>query len=270
METKFLYPSSMLKTTRVDEHFENEVELLDERPVLYSEVEDRLVLRGESIEGTTIIYRGWILTPAVYSRINELVVTAGGKMLVSPDAYSHSQFAEGWLDVFKNLTPDTISYPYTTEAEIIGQDFIDSTSSYVVKGSSKSLKHDWANSMFAETGSDVSRIVSNFKNQVSENEESTILVRKFENWLPGELRVWWLKDQFIVDQHPNNESDVDFGVEFEQFLNNVVKSKVVELDAVFVSTDFVCDEMNSFRLVEVGNGQVSGASDLKKILELFN
>lgn len=259
----------MLKATKVDEHFENEVQMLDEKPVLYSEVEDRLLLRGENIEGTTIVYRGWILTCEAYSRINELIVAHGGKMLVSPEAYVRSQFAEGWINTFEDLTPKTFCYPYSTDTETIGKDFVESELSYVVKGSSKSLKHDWDNSMFAKNGSDVSRIINNFKNQVNENEESTILVREFENWLPGELRVWWLNDNFTISQHPNNESFVDFGTEFEDFLNRSVKTKIIELDARVVSSDFVRDESGIFRLVEIGNGQVSGANDFEEVLQLF-
>lgn len=266
---KFLYPSSFLKSTRVDEHFEDEVELLDTKPVLYSEYEDRLVLRGESLEGETVVYRGWIVSADKYSRMSDLVETAGGTMLVSPVNYAKSQFAEGWLNVFDGLTPETVVFPYEVSSQTLIDSFADESNAYVVKGSSKSLKHDWDNFMFAKSGSDVVRVVDNFRSQVSFDEESFILVRKFENWIPGELRVWWLNDRFVVDQHPNNETVVDFGEDFVSFLNSVVKGYVNSLDAVFVTTDFVRDVSGNFRLVEVGNGQVSGAHDFTKVVELF-
>lgn len=259
-----------LNAAHVDEHFENEVELLENRPILHSEYEDRLRLRGENIVGTTIIYRGWILTPDAYRRVNELVEKAGAKMLVSPEAYENSQFAEGWLNIFSNFTPETTVFPYSTPADVIAESFVNSKSSYVVKGSSKSLKHDWDNAMFAKNGDDVNRVVANFKEQVSENEELTILVREFENWVPGELRVWWMNEKFVIDQHPNNVAPVDFGPEFELFLNSAITPHVNQLGSTFVTTDFVRDENNEFRLVEVGNGQVSGANDFNKVLELFN
>lgn len=266
---KFLYPSSFLKSTRVDEHFEGEVELLDTKPVLYSEYEDRLVLRGESLEGETVVYRGWIVSADKYSRMSDLVETAGGTMLVSPVNYAKSQFAEGWLNVFDGLTPETVVFPYEVSSQTLIDSFADESSAYVVKGSSKSLKYDWDNSMFAKSGSDVVRVVNNFRSQVSSDEEEFVLVRKFENWVPGELRVWWLNDRFIVDQHPNNETVVDFGEDFVSFLNSVVKGYVNSLDAVFVATDFVRDVSGNFRLVEVGNGQVSGCSDFSKVVELL-
>lgn len=267
---RFLYPSSMLKATRVDEHFQNEVDVLDEAPVLYSELEDRLVLRGEDIRGTTIIYRGWILSPKAYVKLEDLVLAAGAKTLVSSAAYSRSQFAERWLNVFEDLTPRTTAYSYSTDTDVIGQDYAGSSNSYIVKGSSKSLKHDWNNSMFAKTGADVSRVVANFKEQVSEVEESFVLVRDFEDWVPGELRVWWIDDRFVVDQHPNNNSFVDFGESFVIFLTDTVRPLIDLLDAGFVATDFVRDSSGSFRLVEVGNGQVSEAKDFKKIVHMLN
>lgn len=266
---KFLYPSSFLKSTRVDEHFEDEVDLLDTKPILYSEYEDRLVLSGESIENETIVYRGWIVSFDKYSRISDLVEKAGGTMLVSPENYVKSQFAEGWLNVFDGLTPGTVVFPYEVSSQTLIDSFADDSSAYVVKGSSKSLKHDWDNSMFAKNGCDVVRVVDNFKSQVSCDEESFILVREFENWIPGELRVWWMDNWFVIDQHPNNDSVVDFGEGFEPFLHSVVRGYVDSLDATFVTTDFVRDENNNFRLVEVGNGQVSGAHDFAKVLELF-
>lgn len=264
MKLKFVYPSSALKASRVDEFFEDEVSMLVDSPVLYSAFENRLV-RGEFIEGATIVYRGWILTVSEYCKLNELVEAKGAVMLVSPESYEKSQFANGWLNSFSGLTPLTTVYPYNVLAETIVEDFGSSSFSYVVKGGSKSLKNDWANSMFAETGSDVVRVVNNFRSQVSESEEGFLLVREFENWLPGEFRIWWFSGSYVIDQHPNNDIVLNVSESLLSFLN-VVEGAVNELGAEFVTTDIVRTVDGFYRVVEVGNGQVSGAYDFTKVI----
>lgn len=253
----FVYPSSLLKATRVDEHFNDEAGALTEHDyVLWVPYENRIVRKGIDLTGATVIYRGWIITVDEYRQLETLVENAGGTMLVNTDDYARSQFAEGWLNTFADVTPKTSIYPYGVSFNHIYDSYHNRDQSFVVKGSSKSLKHDWAGSMFAAHGSDVARVLTRFRSQVTAQEESTILIRDFEQWLSNEWRVFWINGEAIIQQHPQNTEALAITDELNSFVADL-KPLVESLGVAFVTTDVVRTQNDALRVVEVGNGQVS-------------
>lgn len=263
---KFLYPSSMLQPKKVDEHFAQETALLKNDFILYSDVDEKVYVRGQDIQGMTIMYRGWILTQSQYAALTQKIEKLGAHMLVNPENYAKTQFINSWYEKFKDFTPVTDFYDYHTEASVFDENYANDNRSFVVKGQSKSLKNDWENSMFAKTGKDVSRIVENFKQQVSDIEEPVLVVRVFENWKKNELRVWFFNDQYLIQQHPNNTHDVDIDDDVFDFVDSL---HILDFDSPFFNIDIVQSD-HGLRVVETGNGQVSESSNFAELLNFFD
>lgn len=257
---RMLYPSSMLNSSKVDEHFEQEYEKF-EQPALVSLYENKILAKGQSLDGETLFYRGWILSPEEYEQLNKLVESKNAQLMFSTQQYVLAQFANdvnGWLKIFKNHTPETMVYPYYIRPEKVEKDFENVRGRFVVKGASKSLKGDWKNSAYASSWRDLSRIVSNFKEQVSEKEESHILVRAFEYFDKNEWRVWFFGENYLITDHPNNTLSLEVDERIEEYVQSLIPL-VKELDAGFVTVDVV-NSYTGLRVVEFGSGMVSGSS----------
>lgn len=255
-----IYPNSLFSRTEIDEHFFEEAAPLSEPPILYSVEEGRLTTRKFAVDDEVLLYRGWILTPVQYAQMEAAVRDAGGKLLISTEQYKRTQFGDGWLEHMEGITPRTSVLPYwASDAELLKQARILDCTKFVVKGASKSVKHDWDNSMYVDCVEDLLRVVKNFREHVSEAEESTLLLREFENWNAGELRLWWVDGKLAYNGlHPQSSANVDVAT-LEYFLP-VLASRVAALDCPLLTTDLVRSAGGEWRVVEVGNGQVTEPS----------
>lgn len=254
---RVLYPNSIFKSTRVDEHFAEEASLLSEFPIVYSVEDGRITGRGFEVEGETLLYRGWILTPTEYEELDAAVRKAGGELLVSPEQYRRTQFGNGWLPLMEGITPKTAVLPYNvSDEEIVEQARLLGASQLVLKGASKSAKHDWGNAMFAKDISQLPRILNGFRGYVTASEETTILLREYEEWKLDELRLWWVDGKLAyTGLHPESIGDLDTE-DLENFLP-VLEARVSSLNCPILTTDLAQSHDGAWRVVEVGNGQVT-------------
>lgn len=255
---KAIYPSSLLKAARVDEHFAEEAESLSNFPVVYSIEEQRIAGRKFDVESETLLYRGWILTPEQYADMEAAVSASGGTLLVSTEEYVRTQFGDGWIDIFAHLTPKTEIFPYhvTEEDFLAGAERLGSEQ-FVLKGASKSVKHDWENSMFAPNKKTLVSTLRNFRKHVGPHEETKLLLREFEHWKSGEARLWWVNGKLSYSNlHPQSDEDTIDWTTLDEFLPHL-ESNVQRLDCALITTDLAQTVEGQWRVVEVGNGQVS-------------
>lgn len=252
-----LYPNSIFKSTRVDEHFADEAAALSEFPIVYSIEDGRITARGFEVEGETLLYRGWILTPTEYDELNTVVLKAGGELLVSPEQYRRTQFGNGWLSHMEGITPKTVILPYNvSDEEIMEQAGLLGASQFVLKGASKSAKQDWGNAMFANDISQLPRILNGFRGYVTASEENTILLREYEEWKLDELRLWWVDGKLAyTGLHPESIRDLETEG-LDEFLP-VLEPRVASLDCPVLTTDLAQSHDGEWRVVEIGNGQVT-------------
>lgn len=115
--------------------------------------------------------------------------------------------------------------------------------------------------MFIRDGTDLPRVLDNFRGSVSADEEPQILLRAYESWIDGEIRVLWADDQIVdIAAHPQSTAAIE-PVGLEPALAQM-KEAAQKLDAGLLTTDFARTVQGTWRLVEIGNGQVSQASGL--------
>lgn len=254
------YAASMLRPKAVDEFFKGESEAFDD-VIVYSLAEDSLATRLVNIDGAEVFYRGWILSPAEYGHLGELLASRSASLAVSPGEYERAQFA-GWLPAFDGLTPDTAALsgdPELSElqraADVLGYPL-------VIKGFSKSAKEYWNDAMFVENSGDFSRVFENFRKYVSPEEDGGVLLRSFENLAPGERRCWFARGGELVEigNHPTAPLGEDFAG-LGEFLGEV-SQRLAEAKLDYVAVDVTRNlDNDSWRVVEVGSAMVSECAE---------
>ena len=262
------YPASLFRNIRVDEFFENEYKQTSNvfDTILIDQETFCITKNKELVDDETVLYRGWIITQEQYDCINHEVQRLGGKLAVSPEEYGFLQFNrdgfgyKGWTDVLKDFTPKTIRVKYDQEIDL---DYISSQLTFplIVKGSSKSVKDDWENSMFIKDVDDFWRVIGNYKNHVSKSEDDMIMLREFENFVPDEeYRLWFYQGELQRSEiHPlfNGEYDQSM-MDNSSDIIKTVKSFAVDNNIQLITVDIVKDAQDNMRIIECGSGMVSG------------
>lgn len=252
----YIFPTSLLNSSKVDEHFGEEALLTENNYVLFDSFNKKLLARNKDISQSKFIYRGWILTSNEYKELESLIKKSGSQLLTSSQQYDNAQFGTNWIKSFEKFTPKTTVLDYSLSVNKIKSELENLHLPLVIKGQSKSLKHDWFNSMFVKNKEDLERVLNNFKDQVTVEEEPFILYREFENWQIGELRTWWFNGKLVqAEGHPDTP---DFTVtdnelsKIKFLLSNTIKN----FDNKFFVIDLVQNAESNWRIVEVGDGQV--------------
>lgn len=262
------YPASLFRNIRVDEFFENEYKQASNifDTILIDQDTFCITKNKELIDGEIVLYRGWIINQEQYDCINHEVQRLGGKLAVSPEEYGFLQFNRdgfgynGWTDVLNDFTPKTIRVKYDQEIDL---NYISSQLTFplIVKGSSKSVKDDWENSMFIKDVDDFCRVIGNYKNHVSKSEDDVIMLREFENFVPDEeYRLWFYQGELQRSEiHPlfNGEYDQSM-IDNSSDIIKAVKSFAVDNNIQLITVDIVKDAQDNMRIIECGSGMVSG------------
>lgn len=262
-----LYPADPLKPRSVDAHFAPEAEALREAGGATRVVNVDALERhnGDPVlpwiafdEPTLLIYRGWMMSSDNYAELNEYAALKGGVLRTSPSQYQRAHELPGWYDAFHAYTPKTVELPVSALVDLplylrrLGADKV------FVKDYTKSLKNNPAASIIENAADPHSSfaVVENFIRERGEYLVGNVLLREFEDFVGREVRTWWVKGELrLVTAHPDTP---DTWVPLvEDDLPKGFVETLRESDLPFVSADFVERRDGVWRLVEIGDGQVS-------------
>lgn len=295
--TAVLYCSDPLNPRRVDEHFAAEakavrggggvVALIDHDALLRGEA-DRAVERVASGAGPAW-YRGWMIPADGYAALARALERRGASLRVGPDRYRAAHELPGWYAAFAAVTPASVWRPWSAgpDGRLPDDRVLTSLTAGlrrgpgIVKDYVKSRKHEWDEACFIPDLSDaaaVARVVRRFVELQGEFLAGGIVLREFESFLtpqavtpqPGtvqpdtaqptaiepvaaESRVWWLDGRpRLVTPHPDSAHRAAASPELDR-----LEPAVRALGCRFVTTDVALRADGTWRVVEVGDGQVS-------------
>jgi hypothetical protein len=188
--------------------------------------------------------------------------------VVCPAAYLRAHELPGWYDIFTTVTPRSVWVP-TEPGQVPPVEDLAAliaplgAGAAVVKDYVKSRKHEWDEACYLPDLADISavhRVIGRFVELQDDSLTGGIVVRTFETFETfvtggpdaGEARVWWLDGQPILigahpdtpDRHPRPDL-------------THIRPLVAELGCRFVTTDVARRTDGAWRVVEVGDGQVS-------------
>ena len=262
--------SDPLRPTRCDPHFAAQAAaardagaatvLLDHDALLAGDV-DAAVRRVPRDVGP-LWYRGWMVPAADYARLEAGLAARGATLCTSAEQYRRAHELPGWYAAFESVTPagvwlECLPGQVPEPAALAAAAARLPAGAGIVKDYVKSRKHDWDEACYlpdlADTAS-VRAVVSRFVELQEDSLAGGIVLRAFEEFrrATGEARVWWLDGRpVLTTAHPDTPGlrpvpDLD-----------AVTPLVAALDCRFVSTDLAQRADGVWRVVEVGDGQVS-------------
>ncbi|GAB2603727.1 hypothetical protein GCM10027168_40820 [Streptomyces capparidis] len=206
-------------------------------------------------------YRGWMIPADRYAALAGALAGRGSPPATSAERYRAAHELPGWYDVFEEATPRSAwltaapgAVPGAAElarlAAAVGP------GAAVVKDWVKSRKHEWAEACHVPDTADAARlaaVVRRFVELQGEFLTGGVVLRAFEYFTGEEARVWWLDGApLLVTAHPDTP-----GACPEPELAHVAPL-VRALGCRFVTTDVALRSDGVWRVVEVGDGQVSG------------
>lgn len=239
-----LYPSSPLRTKQPDEQFVAEVEAVRAAGFAVSlfSLEDFQTGTFRAFpplpSNTEILYRGWMLSATEYETFVSALTQAGARPVTDLRAYLNSHHLPSWYPSLADLTPETRIYSpdCNLEAELRALNW----SEFFIKDYVKSLKTSVGSRVTKpEQVATVVADMRHFRGVI----EGGFCVRRVENFLPETEQRY-----FVIDGTPHAETGE---------VPAIVQECVKRLQNRFYSVDVVKRVDGQFRIVEVGDGQVS-------------
>jgi hypothetical protein len=190
--------------------------------------------------GSIVVYRGWMMTSEEYAHLITRIDEAQAIPLTSHSEYLTAHHLPNWYPVLAEFTPETHIFP--VNADLVAELKTLNWGSYFIKDYVKSLKTGRGSILHdpAEAPKLVSEMLE-YRGQI----EGGICVRRVEKFLPeSEQRYFVLHG---VSHSSNGEP-----------IPAIVQSCAERIASPFFSVDVVRRSDGMLRIVEIGDGQVSG------------
>lgn len=264
MAVLLLVPSDPLNPRRVDEHFAAEASAAVALGAAVSVVNLEALSAGDAAAAVRTVsaaqdavYRGWMVTAHEYEQLAAALLRRDCVLRTSPAAFRTAHELPGWAAA---LAPHTPAAAWTTSAAVT--DLIELCGSMapgagVLRDYVKSMKHYWHEAAFIPDLADadvVRSIGERFIELRGETFNGGFVVRRFEEFVGPEVRTWWVDGVLaLTTAHPDTSEELP--QQFEPPAG--VSDAVGGLGLPFVTVDFVRRRDGVWRIVELGDGQVS-------------
>ncbi|MQM25873.1 ATP-grasp domain-containing protein [Glycomyces albidus] len=258
-------PLAPARSKRPDPHFAREAEHADAVAV----IDHDALVRGDAAAAVRRVpldlgpawYRGWMVTATQYADLEAALEDRGCVLATAADAYARAHELPGWYPVFAEHTPASV---HTTDLDRV-EDWLAwaaielGSESAIVKDFVKSRKDLWDTACHIPDLADAvqrSRIVARFLEVQGGDLYGGLVVRAFEDFTSSggteQARVWWLDGAPVqTTAHPDTPQ-----VAPETDLTGIGDA-VAALGCRFVTTDLAHRSDGAWRVIEVGDGQVS-------------
>jgi hypothetical protein len=245
-----IVPADPLRPRRADEHFAAEAAAARAAGVGVVLIDHDRLSRGDAsatVDGA--VYRGWMLRSEHYALLTGLRTSAS--------QYRRAHELPGWHSALAPVTPESV---WTTG---FSRDDFDRARAALAAGPAvlrdytKSMKHYWHEAAFIPDLADADAawaIAARFLELRDDDRTGGFVLRRFEDFATPELRTWWVDGECrIVGPHPDLPAET---VVPQPDLADIGRL-VAKLALPFVTVDVVRRTDGVWRVVELGDGQVS-------------
>lgn len=241
--THFVMPPDGIQPSIIEGHFRPQAACLQQRGFTVSIVRDdvftsRAEIRGIPI-GASVVYRGWMVRPDEYQQFESAVNAAGATLLTSAEAYQRTHYLPNWYSLLADCTAETVVLDATVDlvAELARLNW----GNYFLKDFVKSLKVDGGSLVHSpEDGERWKREMLAYRDEF----EGGICVRRVEDFVPETERRY-----FVLRGAAYSADD--------QEIPTVVCVAAERVACPFFTVDIAQNTAGQWRIVELGDGQVS-------------
>lgn len=267
----FLFCGDPLRPSRPDPQFADEVAAARATGGRIALLDHDALLAGDAAGAVARVargsgpywYRGWMIPSDRYAELEAALGARGCALLTGAAAYRRAHELPGWYEEFAGLTPRSVwcatapGAPPPTADELAALAAPLGPGPGIVKDFVKSRKHEWHEACYVPELADAERlasVVGRFVELQGTFLSGGLVLRSFEPFVAGgEARVWWVDGAaLLVTAHPDTPGAVSVP---EPALP---REAVGRLGPRWVTTDLALREDGVWRVVEVGDGQVSG------------
>jgi hypothetical protein len=261
-----LVPADVFRPRRPDEHFAAEAAAAAELGIEVALVDhDGLVEPGGAqaavgrvpADRGEAVYRGWMLGSSQYAAFARALTDRGVTLRTGADHYQRGHEFPGW---YRALASATAKSAWT--ASDSRDDFSRAcaklgSGAAVIRDYVKSMKHYWDEAAFIPDLTDTTAawgVASRFRELREDEFTGGFVVRCFEQFTSAEARTWWVDGTCrLVTAHPDTPADLP-PAELDPA---PFAPLIVSLSLPFVTADLVQRADGIWRVIEVGDGQVS-------------
>ena len=238
---QFVFPADPLNSKKLDSAFVSQAEALPQPYALLSLEEDKLM---NVIPGEILLYRGWMMNPGEYHSFSLLAERHGALMFTSVAQYLNTHHIPNWYPLLKEFTPETyvIENSRLAECDLVAELNSLGWGTFFIKDYVKSLKTSrGAIITTAEEAPELVDMMGLYRGSI----EGGLCVRKYEQFF-DEKRFFIMKGQ-VFSSKP-----------YSDLVGYMLREVSQRIDSPFFSVDIAYGSNGRPRVVELGDGQVSG------------
>lgn len=259
-----LVPSDPLRPRHPDEHFAAEAEAAREAGVAVALVDhDALCRNGAEAAVQHVptsdepaLYRGWMLRSEQYEAFERALGARGLKLRTTAAQFRRAHELPGWCDALTRLTPESVWTASAGEADFRAACANLGAGAAVLRDYTKSMKHYWHEAAYIPDIADADaawRVARRFLELREDAFVGGFVLRRFERFASNEVRTWWRDGECVlVSVHPDTAGELTLEPDL-----SAVAPRVAALGLPFVSVDLAQREDGVWRVIELGDGQVS-------------
>jgi hypothetical protein len=203
------------------------------------------------------VYRGWMVNPDRYAELQDALAQRGVALRTTAEQYRRGHELPGWYAALSAFTPAST---WTSGPDRAAFDVARTTlgaGAAVLRDYSKSMKHHWDEAAFIPDLTDAGRawaVAQRFLDLRDDEFAGGFVLRRFESFAGPEARTWWIDGVCrLITAHPDTPdqppaADLDVAS---------LQPVIAGLDLPFVTADLVRRTDGAWRVVELGDGQVS-------------
>lgn len=260
-----IVPSDVLHPRRVDEHFRAEADAARAAGHQVGLVDHDALVAGNTEHAvarltagaTPAVYRGWMLTASAYAGFEAALAARGITLRTSADQYQRGHELPGW---YASLAPFTPTSTWTNGADRASFDTARTalgSGPAVLRDYTKSMKHYWAEAAFIPDladGTAAWSIADRMRDLRGDDFAGGYVLRRFEPFTGAEARTWWLGGTCrMITAHPDTPDQPPP----PDLPTAHLASAIAGLDLPFVTVDLAQRADGQWRVIELGDGQVS-------------
>ncbi|MGI5521837.1 ATP-grasp domain-containing protein [Micromonospora sp. CA-259024] len=259
-----LVPANPLWPCRPDDHFAAEAQAARAAGFDVAVVDHDALTQGDPLRavaavpaGGVAVYRGWMLRSEQYRAFAEALAVRGVTLRTGSDQYRCAHELPGWYHALAAVTP-TSTWTTSADRTAFGRARAQlGDGPAVLRDYTKSMKHHWHEAVFVPDLTDATaawQIAARFLDLRADDFTGGFVLRSFEHFTTAEVRTWWTHGTCaLVGAHPDTPNDLppaEVGLA-------TITPLVAALDLPFVTVDLARRDDGIWRVIELGDGQVS-------------
>jgi hypothetical protein len=260
-----LIPADPLRPRRADEHFAAEaaaareaghdVALIDHDALSEPDGAGRAVARVPDGAGTAV-YRGWMLTSSQYAALADAVTARGVRLRTSAAQYRQAHELPGWYPALAPVTPAAAWTAGDGEQEFRVACGQLGPGPAVLRDYVKSMKHYWHQAAYIPDAADHAaawKVAARFRELREDEFTGGFVLRRSEEFTCAEARTWRTGGTWrLTTAHPGTPAGLPPGIDL-----TLIAPLTRSLALPFVTADLALRADGTWRVIELGDGQVS-------------